>query len=182
MMAEVLRRRLAKLPEAGVAAEARQSFDKRPDLILLDGGKGQLSAVRKVLKELGLEQLQTAALAKRLEEVYRPGKPEPIVLPRGSEALYLLQRIRDEAHRYAVEYHRALRGKSVRASELDSIPGVGEVRKRKLLSHYGSIKRIAGAGREELEGLKFLDRRAAGNVYEHFRSKGVDRDDDTAGV
>jgi excinuclease ABC subunit C len=97
-----------------------------------------------------------------------------VVLPRGSEALYLLQRVRDEAHRYAVEYHRKLRDQRTRSSQLDDIPGVGEVRKRKLLSHYGSIKKIAAASREDLEGLPFLDRRAAGSIYGHFRQRGVD--------
>ncbi len=174
MMAEVLRRRLAKLPAwdavtDGEAPSARNSFNKRPDLILLDGGKGQLGAVVPVLRELGLADIPLASLAKRMEEVYRPGKGEPVVLPRGSEALYLLQRVRDEAHRYAVEYHRTLRDQGIRKSALDDIPGVGEVRKKKLLSHYGSIKKIAAASREELAGLSFLDRRAAGNIYEHFR-------------
>ncbi len=189
MMAEVLRRRLAKLPipgwgqalsgnsdAAGVeqAPSVRNSFDKRPDLILLDGGKGQLSAVVPVLEELGLAEIPLAALAKRLEEVYRPGRGEPAVLPRGSEALYMLQRVRDEAHRYALEYHHKLRDQRTRSSQLDDIPGVGEVRKRKLLSHYGSIKKIAATSREDLESLPFLDRRAAGNIYEHFRQEGGD--------
>ncbi len=183
MMAEVLRRRLSKLPilrsrqarsENSEGVSVRNSFDKRPDLILLDGGKGQLSAVVPVLEELGLSDIPLAALAKRLEEVYRPGRGEPVVLPRGSEALYLLQRVRDEAHRYAVEYHRKLRDQRTRRSQLDDIHGVGDVRKRKLLSHYGSIKKIAAASREELEGLPFLDRRSAGHVYEHFRQAGGD--------
>ncbi len=176
MMAEVLRRRLAKLPVRdgatvgeGEGASVRNSFDKRPDLMLLDGGKGQLSAVVPVLEEHGLTDIPLAALAKRLEEVYRPGMGEAVVLPRGSEALYMLQRVRDEAHRYALEYHHKLRDQRTRSSQLDDIPGVGDVRKRKLLSHYGSIKKIAAASREDLEGLPFLDRRAAANIYEHWR-------------
>ncbi|MHB8780245.1 MAG: excinuclease ABC subunit UvrC [Candidatus Geothermincolia bacterium] len=194
MMAEVLRRRFARLPglpdvpdlqketlvpgtkvssgdasEGEAKASVRESFDKRPDLVLLDGGKGQLSAAVRVMRELGLTELPLAALAKRLEEVYRPGAREPVVLPRGSEALYLLQRVRDEAHRYALEYHRMMRERRTRVSELDNIPGVGETRKRKLLSHYGSIKRIREASLEDLNGLKFMDRPSAVSVYEHFR-------------
>ncbi len=198
MMAEILRRRLAKLPslervaleeEAQHSGETRMpqgdgepkasavrnSFEKRPDLILLDGGKGQLSAAVLVLEEHGLAEIPLAALAKRLEEVYRPGRGEPVVLPRGSEALYLLQQVRDEAHRYAVEYHRTLRDQRTRKSQLDDIPGVGEVRKKKLLSHYGSIKRIAEASREELAALPWLGRRVAEEAYKHFHPPAGDR-------
>jgi len=120
MMAEVLRRRFAR-QDAGDSRFARQ----RPDLLLIDGGKPQLNAVQAVLDEIGMSHVPLAALAKREEELWRPGWDEPVLLPDGSPSLYLVKRIRDEAHRFAIEYHRELRGKAMTASVLDEVPGVG---------------------------------------------------------
>ena len=110
--------------------------------------------------------IEAAALAKRMEEIYLPGRKAAVVLPRDSEALHLLQRIRDEAHRYALEYHRQQRALRARRSLLDDIHGVGPKRKAALLRHYGSVARIADAPLEELQALSFLDRRTAGNVFD----------------
>ena len=177
MIEEVLERRLAKLAasadaerlnKAGDSAPRLDSFHKRPDLILVDGGEAQLAAASKALEHEGFRDIEIAALAKRMEEIFLPGKRGAVVLPRDSEALHLLQRIRDEAHRYALDYHRQRRGKRVRLSALDDIPGIGPKRKRSLMRHYGSLARIADASLEELKGLSFLDRRSAENVFSRF--------------
>lgn len=144
MMAEVLRRRLQKAQEMPL-----------PDLILLDGGRGQLNAALGVARELGLESLQMASLAKEEELVFHPARPKPIALPERSRARQLLQQIRDESHRFAITYHRALRGKSGLRSLLDDIPGIGAKRRRTLLNQFGSLRRLREASIEEL-------RRAAG--------------------
>ncbi len=148
MMAEVLRRRFAR-EEAGDSRFARQ----RPDLLLIDGGKPQLNAVQTVLAELGLERISLASLAKREEELWVPGWDEPVVLPNGSPSLYLVKRVRDEAHRFAIEYHRELRGKAMTASVLDEIPGVGPKRKKALLKHFGGIRKLRAASAEEIAAV-----------------------------
>jgi excinuclease ABC subunit C len=145
MMEEVLRRRYKRVLEENKPL---------PDLILVDGGKGQLSSALKVLKELGIkEEVPVLGLAKRKEEVFLPGKSRAISLPPDSESLRLLQRIRDEAHRFAHTYHRDLREKKVKESLLDEIPGIGEKRKRSLLLHFGSLKRIRKAKIEDFKKL-----------------------------
>jgi len=144
-MEEVIRRRLeAYLAERERPVEERGRFSYPPSLLLVDGGAGQLSRAVKVVAELGLD-IPLAGLAKRMEEVYLPGRPEPLRIPRGEEALYLLQRIRDEAHRFAIGYHRKLRGRRMVDSVLDAVPGVGPARKRALLKRFGSLKRIREA-------------------------------------
>lgn len=186
MIEEVLERRLSKLAdtlveggEAGGAGEDEvkrerdrgprlDSFHKRPDLVLVDGGEAQLAAALKALQGRGFWEIDAAALAKRMEEVYLPGTKGAVLLPRDSEALHLLQRIRDEAHRYALDYHRQQREKRARSSVLDGIPGVGPKRKAALLRHYGSVTRIAAAPLEELQALAFLDRSTAEIVYRTF--------------
>ncbi len=176
MIEEVLERRLCKLSpqeaaesgSGGKADRARarlDSFHKRPDLIIVDGGEQQLAAAARALARHGLQDIEVAALAKRLEEVYLPGREEAVSLPRDSEALHLLQRLRDEAHRYALEYHRAQRERRTRRSLLDEVAGIGPKRKRSLLRHYGSLARVAQASLEELKGLTFLDARTAENLY-----------------
>ena len=110
----------------------------------MDGGAGQLSRAEKVLDELGLD-IPAAGLAKRMEEVYLPGQPEPLRIPRDQEALYLLQRVRDEAHRFANTYHQTLRSRSMVDSVLDDVPGLGPVRKKALLKRFGSLKRLRSA-------------------------------------
>ena len=174
MIEEVLDRRLAKLADTPLqtAPEGEMprldSFHKTPDLILIDGGETQLAAALKALQQRGFWGIEAAALAKRMEEVYLPGVKGTVLLPRDSEALHLLQRIRDEAHRYALDYHRQQRAQRTRHSALDDIQGVGPKRKKSLLRHYGSLARLAGASLQELQGLSFLDRRTAENVFNKF--------------
>lgn len=159
MMAEVVRRRYGgslrdKLP--------------LPDLILIDGGKGQLGAARAVLRELGLERIPTYGLAKEHEELFAEGSPEPLRLPRDSVALKLLQQVRDEAHRFGIAYHRSLRGKNALASELEEVPGIGPRRRKVLLQHFGSLKRLKEASLEELLAVPGLTRPAAEALYAHL--------------
>lgn len=160
MLREVLRRRF--LREG--AGDAR--FAKRPDLVVIDGGRPQLSAARAVLAELGLPDIPLAALAKREEELWLPGWDEPVVLPDGSPSLYLVKRIRDEAHRFAIEYHRNLRGKAMTASILDGVPGVGPKRKRALLAHFGGIRKLRDARVEEIAAVPGVTHEVAQDVYE----------------
>jgi excinuclease ABC subunit C len=150
-MAEVIRRRFLRyLDERDEPPDKARKFAYPPNLVVVDGGKGQLNAALGVLAELGVQELKAIGLAKRFEEVYLPGQPDPISIPRGSEALYLLQHIRDEAHRFAITYHRQLRGRAVRESALDHIPGIGAERKKRLLRTFGSVRRILQASEEEL--------------------------------
>ncbi len=174
-MSEVLERRLRRLVtpppgsaggEGGPAASRLTSFAKAPDLILIDGGRGQLNAAVRALEERGLEEVEVASLAKRLECVFRPGLSQPIILPADSRSLYLLQRIRDEAHRFAINYHRSLRESKARGSALDGIAGIGKTRKARLMERYGSVARMAGVTREEFASLPFMDRRSSDNLYE----------------
>src|SRR6202034_2580703 len=133
----------------------RARFAYTPQLLLLDGGKGQLSVGERVLESLGLTgEIELAALAKQFEEVYRPGNPDPIRIPRGSEALYLLQRVRDEAHRFAITFHRERRGKRMTSSVLDGIPGLGPTRKKRLLAAFGGVRAVQAATPQELAALR----------------------------
>jgi excinuclease ABC subunit C len=144
-MEEVLRRRFtAYLIERELPTEERGKFAYPPGLLLIDGGLGQLGRAVKVLTELGLD-IPVAGLAKRMEEVYLPGSSEPVRIPRDEPALYLLQRVRDEAHRFAITYHRSLRGKRMVDSVLDEVVGVGPTRKKALLRAFGSLKRLREA-------------------------------------
>ena len=166
-MREVISRRLeAYLKESKEIGESgSKKFAYPPQLLLVDGGKGQLSVAESVVSELGLSDLIfVASLAKQFEEVFVTGKRTPVVIPRNSEALYMLQRIRDESHRFAVEYHRKLRGKRMTESVLDGIPGLGEKRKGRLLEEYGSLKRIKESTFEELNAIKWLPENVAGEV------------------
>jgi excinuclease ABC subunit C len=141
-------------PEDGGARRRRrvmeESFAALPDLVLIDGGKGQLAAAREVLVEAGLAEVPVFGLAKRNEELFRPGSVEPIIIPRDSPTLFLVQRVRDEAHRFAITRHRARRAKSALRSKLDIVPGLGPVRKRALLRRFGSVEAIAQAPLDEL--------------------------------
>ncbi len=161
-MAEVIRRRLERL-------KANDEKFPEPDLILLDGGKGQLSAVMPVFDELGvgseLPDIPVRSLAKREEEIFQPGRPEPVILERNSPELHLLQRVRDEAHRFANTYHRELRGRSMMASVLDELPGVGPERKKKILAHFGTPEAFLNASLEELEAVPGLPGRVAREVH-----------------
>ena len=149
---EVLRRRfrLARGGEEGSDEERRWAM---PDLVIVDGGKGQVSAAKEVLDELGLHDLPLAGLAKEREELFLPGQAEPILLPATSPALYLVQRLRDEAHRFAITYHRDLRAKKSVRSAFDDLPGVGPKRKRELLKVFGSIKRVRDAPVEQIAAV-----------------------------
>jgi excinuclease ABC subunit C len=150
-MEEMLRRRVARLErERSEEVEPRRRrFSYPPALIVVDGGRGQLSVATKVLAEAGLH-IPAIGLAKRLEEVYFPDRPDPLLVPRGSEALFVLQHLRDEAHRFAITYHRHKRERRALASPLDDVPGVGPARKKALLKRFGSLARLARASEEEI--------------------------------
>ena len=168
-MEEVLTRRLtAYLSERGRPASERPGkFAYPPQLLLVDGGKGQLGVAIRVLEELGLdEEIPVASLAKRFEEVFVPGQSDPVRIPRGSEALYLLQRIRDEAHRFAIAYHRQLRGKRMTQSVIDDVPGLGPTRKTRLLRELGGARGVARAGLDDLKALSWLPDTVAEAVYD----------------
>lgn len=181
-MEEVLTRRLkAYLEERdGVLADettnerARaRKFAYPPQLLLVDGGKGQLAVAERVVRSLGLEsEIPVASLAKRFEEVFVPGRSEPVDVPRGSEALFMLQRIRDEAHRFANTFHREVRGKRMVASALDDIDGLGEARKKKLIKAFGGVNAVKKATLEELTALSWLPEAVARNVFEKFHPLG----------
>jgi excinuclease ABC subunit C len=167
-MEEVLRRRFtAYLRERDLPAEERGRFSYPPSLILVDGGAGQLARAVKVLEQLDLE-VPVVGLAKRMEEVYLPGQPEPLRIPRDQEALYLLQRVRDEAHRFAIDYHRRLRGKRMVDSMLDQVAGIGPARKKALLRRFGSLKRLRAADLEDLREV--LPDRVAEELHDVLHS------------
>jgi excinuclease ABC subunit C len=174
---EVLSRRLARLaaeraqPHTDPAGE-RRKFAYPPNLIVVDGGRPQLSAALEAIRDSAVPDLAVVSLAKRMEEVYLPGSPDPVVIPRTSEALYLLQRVRDEAHRFAITYHRKLRGASMTRSVLDGIPGVGEHRRKQLVRHFGSARRAAKATLEELEEVPGLGPQLAKVIHDHLHGVG----------
>jgi len=162
-MEEVLRRRFAAyLKERDLPVEERGRFSYPPSLVLIDGGAGQLSRAVRVLGDLDLD-IPVVGLAKRMEEVYMPGRADPIRIPRDEEALHLLQRVRDEAHRFAITYHRKLRNRSMIDSTLDDVPGIGPTRKKALLRRFGSLKQIRAASRQELG--ETLPEAVADNLY-----------------
>jgi excinuclease ABC subunit C len=165
MMGEVVSRRFARARPATSAADYDEGFAAVPNLVVIDGGKGQLSAALAAMHQFDLPRVAVIALAKRAEEVFVPGRPDPIVLDRGSAGLQLLQRIRDEAHRFAVGFHRQRRGKEARESILDALPGVGPARKRALLRHFGSPERLLAAGAEELEGVPGVPAKTGRQIY-----------------
>ncbi|MDQ3646865.1 MAG: excinuclease ABC subunit UvrC [Actinomycetota bacterium] len=168
MMGEVIRRRFARLRDDAQdpSDEARsRRFAYPPNLVVIDGGKGQLNRAVEVMGELGVGDLPTISLAKRMEEVFLPDRAEPVEIPRTSESLYLLQQIRDEAHRFALTYHRLRRGKRMTQSALDGIEGLGEVRRKKLLKEFGSVKRIRAASLEELRAVPGIPGAVALSVH-----------------
>ena len=173
-MAEVIRRRLqAYLDERDKPITERGDkpgkFAYPPQLLLVDGGKGQLSAAKRVIDELELtDEIPVAGLAKRFEEVFIPGRSQPVEIPRGSEALFMLQRIRDEAHRFANSFHRERRSKRMTVSALDGIPGLGEVRQKKLVNALGGVNAVKRAELHELTALSFLPDAVAEAVYGKF--------------
>lgn len=176
-MAEVIERRfrrgmeeIEELKQQGKSTDDGK-FSKMPDLVLIDGGKGQLNAAVQTLRKLGLEDIPVISLAKRLEEVYVEGKSEPINIPKSSDALHLLQRVRDEAHRFAISYHRSLREKSGLRSVLEDIPGIGPKRRAALIKHFGTLEAIKNATVEELAGVEGMNRQAAQKIIEYLRGE-----------
>ncbi|WP_433377787.1 excinuclease ABC subunit UvrC [Actinoplanes sp. CA-142083] len=139
-------------------------FAYPPQLVVVDGGQPQVNAVAAVLSDLGITDVALCGLAKRLEEVWLPGEDFPVILPRTSEALYLLQRVRDEAHRFAITFHRQRRSKRMTASALDNVPGLGETRRKALLRHFGSLKRLSAATAEEIAEVPGIGKRTAETV------------------
>jgi excinuclease ABC subunit C len=178
MMQETLRRRLRYLRRATDEEEQpmerelarKEKFNKKPDLLLIDGGKGQLSAVVEVLEDLDMTGLSVAGLAKEHEWLYLPGQSDPIVLPPNSPALHLVQRIRDEAHRFAVTYHRQRRGKSMMQSALDGLEGVGPTRKKRLLTAFGSAAGIRRASIDEIAAVKGMTPALAAKVKQGLQA------------
>lgn len=152
----------------------RSKFAYPPNLVVVDGGKPQVNAAARALEELGIEDVYVVGLAKRLEEVWLPDSDFPVILPRASAGLYLLQRIRDEAHRFAITFHRQKRGKAMTASALDSVPGLGESKRKALLAEFGSVKGIKAATQEELTGAKGIGPSLAAAIVRHFAGGGVE--------
>ena len=157
MMKELLTRRL-KLIET----------DPEPDLIVIDGGKGQLGMACDVLEELNLTHIPIIGLAKEFEEIYLPNSKRPVVIPKNNKALHLLQRVRDESHRFAITYHRKLRSKNISQSSLDDIKGIGKKRKINLLKEFGSIDNIRNASVDELAEVDGMSKNAAQNVFDYY--------------
>jgi excinuclease ABC subunit C len=170
-MHEMLRRRFTRLLEEQALPTEQRSrrFSYPPSLIVVDGGRGQLSQASAVLAELGLS-IPHIGLAKRLEEVYFPDRPDPLSIPRGSEALFVLQHIRDEAHRTAIAYHRSLREKRALRSPLDDIPGIGPTRKKALLKRFGSLTKLRAATVEEIAGTPGVGPAVAAAISEHLHA------------
>jgi excinuclease ABC subunit C len=160
MIAEALTRMLRGIKEG------REDFI--PDLIMIDGGKGHLHTAVKALAREGMEEVELISIAKRFEWVHSPKFREPLVMASDSPALYLLKKIRDEAHRFAITYHRKLKSKSLERSVLDDIPGIGEKRKRVLLRSFNSIDEIRNAGVDELCAIPGIDRAAAARIFSFF--------------
>ena len=180
MMHETITRRFRRFleerdqPPAVEDEEGRprpRKFAYPPNLVIIDGGKGQLNAAKRALDELGITGVEICSLAKRLEEVFLPGREESILLPRGSEALFLIQRIRDEAHRFAITYHRSLRGRRMTESALDGIPGIGPSRRRALLEHFGSVKAIRAAAPADLAEVEGISTTLAAAIHDHLHTR-----------
>jgi excinuclease ABC subunit C len=183
-IAEVVRRRFARyqaeaaLPSdpdrPGIDPETGRprKFAYPPNLLVVDGGAPQVAVAADVLAELGVTDVPVIGLAKRLEEVWVPGEADPVILPRTSEALYLLQRVRDEAHRFAISFHRRKRGKRMTTSALDDVPGLGQTRKAALLKHFGSVRELRAASVEEISAVPGVGRRTAEAVHATLASAG----------
>jgi excinuclease ABC subunit C len=146
-----------------------RKFAYPPNLVVVDGGQPQVAAAARALSDLGIDDVEVCGLAKRLEEVWLPGDDSPVILPRTSEGLYLLQRVRDEAHRFAITYHRAKRSKALAVSELDAVPGLGPARRATLLRHFGSVRKLAGATEPEIAALPGIGPRLASAVLAALR-------------
>ncbi|MDP3980378.1 MAG: helix-hairpin-helix domain-containing protein, partial [Chlamydiota bacterium] len=159
MMREVIQRRFCK------AKDKDNMLGNLPDLILIDGGKGQLSASFEALKEIGFGDIPILGLAKRLEEIFTVYGQDPICLPHDAQALHVLQRIRDEAHRFAISYHRKLRDLRIRESVLDDVDGIGSAKKRILIRHFGSIHQLKKANVQQIAEMKGINLKLAEKIY-----------------
>lgn len=175
-MAEVLSRRYAQwekqTEKSPYDADRDASFAAVPNLIVIDGGKGQLSAGLPALQGFRDRGVNVVSLAKRIEEVFRPGVANPVVLPHDTPELQLLQRVRDEAHRFAITHHRIRRDKAMTESIMDELPGIGPARKRALLKHFGSPEAVLGASREDLENVPGFPQKVARDLYAHLNKTG----------
>lgn len=172
-MREVLRRRFARLAQERAAPVLQEDGTPRrfaypPNLVVIDGGKGQLAAALEGVADVPTDDITFVGMAKRFEELWVPGRRRPIVLPRGNEALFLLQRLRDEAHRFALAYQRTRRRSAMRSSALDDIPGVGPARRRALLEHFGSVAALRRATVDEVEAVPGISRKLAKTVLGHL--------------
>ena len=164
-MSEVIRRRFRRSQEETGQGDG---WHRLPDLVVVDGGKGQLGAALDSLKELGITDLQLVSLAKRQEEVFVPGRSTSILLPRDSQALYLLQRIRDEAHRFAITYHRQIRGKRAQVSALDGFRGIGPVKRRALIKAFGSVRGVREANLDEIAAVPGINPNMAASLKQYL--------------
>jgi len=171
-MAEVVSRRFARLAAGPSAEEYDSSFAASPNLVVIDGGKGQLAAALDAMAAYDLPRVAVVALAKRVEEVFLPGRSGPVRLPEHSPGLQLLQRLRDEAHRFAITFHRTRRDAAARESMFDQLEGVGPARRRALLRHFGSAERVLDASAEELEGVPGVPAKTARNIYAQLHRAG----------
>jgi excinuclease ABC subunit C len=151
--------------EADEGAEVKRRFAYPPGLLVIDGGQPQVRAAQDALMLAGITDVPVVGLAKRLEEVWMPDDSDPVILPRSSEALYLLQRVRDEAHRTAIALHRKRRGKSMATSALDAIDGLGEVRARALMKHFGSMKALKAASEQDLQAVPGVGPALAARIH-----------------
>ncbi|MGO4257720.1 excinuclease ABC subunit UvrC [Marmoricola sp. RAF53] len=158
-------------PDTGKA----RKFSYVPGLVVVDGGPPQVAAAQRALDELGIDDVPVCGLAKRLEEVWLPGDPDPVILPRTSEGLYLLQRLRDEAHRFAITHHRSRRSKSMVESLLDDVPGLGEVRRKTLIKHFGSLKKLRAATAEEISSVPGIGPATASAIVDAVARDSADR-------
>src|SRR4029077_10827131 len=170
-MAEVISRRFARLQDV-TADEYDESFAATPNLVVIDGGKGQLSAALVAMQAFDLPRVAVVALAQKVEELFVPGAPDPIRLALHSPGLQLLQRVRDEAHRFAVGFHRQRRDARSFASIFDELEGVGPARRRALLQHFGSAERFVAATQEELEGVPGVPAKTARSIYAQLHKAG----------
>ena len=171
---QVLSRRLAHLDrddpadaEDARGATPKRRFAYRPQLLIVDGGQPQVNAAARAIRELGIADLAVCGIAKRLEEIWLPDSDYPVILPRNSDALFLFQRIRDEAHRFAISYQRQKRKKDI-GSQLDEVPGLGRVRVRQLLNHFGSVKRLRTASADEIAEVKGIGTTLAAQIHQHL--------------
>jgi len=171
-MREMVERRFARLANGAATEDYDESFAATPNLVVVDGGKGQLAAALEAMRGFDLPRVAVIALAKREEEVFVPGRPKPVVLSRHDPGLQLLQRIRDEAHRFAVGFHRQRRETRGFASLFDELEGVGPARRRALLNHFGSVEAMIAASPEELEGVPGVPAKVARSVYAQLHKAG----------